>query len=144
MTNITNNSHFSTTVYLANIATVAGVNGRHKLNTWWRHQMEALPALLVPCVGNSPFTGEFPTQRPVTRSFGVFFDLRLNNAWVNNLDAGDSRRHRAHYDVIVMTICSISNTLRPWLSIDLWKIREWECRERLNITEWKWLEKEIR
>ena len=22
--------------------------------------------------------GEFPTQRPVTRSFGVFFDLRLN------------------------------------------------------------------
>ena len=23
-------------------------------------------------------TGEFPTQRPVTRSFGVFFDLRLN------------------------------------------------------------------
>ena len=28
--------------------------------------------------GNSPVTGEFPTQRPVTRSFGVFFDLRLN------------------------------------------------------------------
>ena len=26
-----------------------------------------------------PFvTGEFPAQRPVTRSFGVFFDLRLN------------------------------------------------------------------
>ena len=28
--------------------------------------------------GNSPVTGEFPTQRPVTRSFDVFFDLRLN------------------------------------------------------------------
>ena len=27
---------------------------------------------------NSPVTGEFPTQRPVTRSFDVFFDLRLN------------------------------------------------------------------
>ena len=26
----------------------------------------------------SPVTGEFPAQRPVTRSFGVFFDLRLN------------------------------------------------------------------
>ena len=24
------------------------------------------------------FTDEFPSQRPVTRSFGVFFDLRLN------------------------------------------------------------------
>ena len=28
--------------------------------------------------GNSPVPGEFPTQRPVTRSFDVFFDLRLN------------------------------------------------------------------
>ena len=28
--------------------------------------------------GNSPITGEFPSHRPVTRSFGVFFDLRLN------------------------------------------------------------------
>ena len=28
--------------------------------------------------GNSPVTGEFPAQRPVTRSFGVFFDLCLN------------------------------------------------------------------
>ena len=28
--------------------------------------------------GNSPVTGEFPAQRPVTRSFDVCFDLRLN------------------------------------------------------------------
>ena len=28
--------------------------------------------------------GEFPTQRPVTRRFGVFFDLRLNKGGVNN------------------------------------------------------------
>ena len=31
-----------------------------------------------PCEGNSPINGEFPSQRPVTRSFDVFFDLRLN------------------------------------------------------------------
>ena len=30
------------------------------------------------CAGNSPVPGEFPTQRPVTRSFDVFFHLRLN------------------------------------------------------------------
>ena len=30
------------------------------------------------CAGNSPVTGEFPAQRPVTRSFDVFFELRLN------------------------------------------------------------------
>ena len=40
-------------------------------------------ALLALWAGNSPVTGEFPSQRPVTRSFDVFFDLRLirgNNA----------------------------------------------------------------
>ena len=30
------------------------------------------------CEGNSPVTGEFPSQRPVTRSFDVFLDLGLN------------------------------------------------------------------
>ena len=44
----------------------------------WRHQMEQFSALLAICAGNSPVTGEFPTQRPVTQSFDVFFDLRLN------------------------------------------------------------------
>ena len=40
--------------------------------------MEAFSALLALSVGNSPVTGEFPSQRPVTRSFHVFFNLRLN------------------------------------------------------------------
>ena len=47
-------------------------------STWWRHQMEIFSALLVLCEGNSPVTGEFPSQRPVTRSFDAFFDLLLN------------------------------------------------------------------
>ena len=46
--------------------------------SWWRHQMETFSALLAICAGNSPVSGEFPAQRPVTRSFDVFFDLRLN------------------------------------------------------------------
>ena len=46
--------------------------------SWWRHQMETFSALLAICAGNSPVPGEFPTQKPVTRSFDVFFDLRLN------------------------------------------------------------------
>ena len=37
--------------------------------------MEAFYALLAISVGNSPVHGEFPAQRPVTRSFDVFFDL---------------------------------------------------------------------
>ena len=40
--------------------------------------MKTFSALLAFCAGNSPVHGEFPAQRPVTRSFDVFFDLRLN------------------------------------------------------------------
>ena len=60
--------------------------------------MEAFSALLDLCAGNSPVPGEFPIQRPVTRSFDVSFDLRLKN----NGEAGSLRRHLVHYDVSVM------------------------------------------
>ena len=46
--------------------------------SWWRHPMETFSALLAFCAGNSPVTVEFHTQRPVTRSSDVVFDLRLN------------------------------------------------------------------
>ena len=49
-----------------------------RLQNWWRHQMETFYALMSICAGNSPVPGEFPAQRPLTRSFDVFFDLRLN------------------------------------------------------------------
>ena len=65
--------------------------------------METFSALLTLCVGNSPVTVELPAQRSVTRSFDVCFDLRLNKGWVHNREAGDLRRHRAHYDVTVMS-----------------------------------------
>ena len=45
--------------------------------SWWRHQIETFSALLALCAGNSPVSGEFPSQRSVTRSFDVFFDLCL-------------------------------------------------------------------
>ena len=136
---------------------------------WWRHQMETFSALLALCEGKPPVTGGFPSQRPATGSFNIFFHLRLTkrlskqhgtwnmekrgallffvvtwwrhqmetlsallalsarnspvnsphksqwraalmfslicasmNAWVSNREAGDLRRHRAHYDVIVI------------------------------------------
>ena len=39
---------------------------------------QTFSALLAIWAGNSPVTDKFPAQRPVTRSFDVFFDLRLN------------------------------------------------------------------
>ena len=44
---------------------------------WWRYQLETFSALLAICAVNSPVTGELPAQRPVTRRFDIFFDLRL-------------------------------------------------------------------
>ena len=48
--------------------------------------------------GEFTFTGEFPAQRPVTRSF----DVRLNEWLSKQCEAGDLRRYRAHHDAIVM------------------------------------------
>ena len=73
-----------------------------KFIAWWRHQIETFSAVLAICAGNSPVPGEFPAQRPVTRSLMFSLICVWINGWVNNSEAGDLRRHRAHYDVIVM------------------------------------------
>ena len=76
--------HFCLSGCMACVRTFCHLNYRYcwlgPLNnkSWWRHQMETLSALLAICAGNSPVPGEFTAQRPVTRSFYVFFDLRLN------------------------------------------------------------------
>ena len=67
--------HFSVTQHVADNTMLSGLRIRF---AWWRHQMETFSALLALCAGKSSVTSEFPTQRPVTRSFDVFFDLRLN------------------------------------------------------------------
>ena len=46
--------------------------------SWRRHQMETFSALLAIYAEKSPVPGEFHTQRPVTRSFDVYLDLRPN------------------------------------------------------------------
>ena len=77
--------------------------------------METFSALLALCVGNSPVTGEFSTQRPVTQSFDVFW--AWTNGWVNNREAGDLRCHRAHYDITVMVqerCISSANLMGPF------------------------------
>ena len=73
-----------------------------KIYSWWRHQMGPFSALLALCAGNSPV----PVNSPHNGQWrGVFvFSLICVwiNGWVNYREAGDLRRHRAHYGVIVM------------------------------------------
>ena len=64
--------------------------------TWWRHQMETFSALLAICAGNSPHKGQWRGAL-VLSLICVWI-----NGWVNNREAGDLKRHRAHYGVIVM------------------------------------------
>ena len=84
--------------------------------------METFSALLAICAGNSPVTCEFPTQRPVTRSFDVFFDLRLNKRfskqswgwWFDTL----SRSLWRH--------CNVSSRV-------IWRFRHTAQREQMRI-----------
>ena len=62
----------------------------------WRHQMEIFSALLTLCAGNSPVKGNDAGL------WCFLWSAPWINGWVNNREAGDLRRHRAHYDVIVM------------------------------------------
>ena len=82
--------------------------------------METFSALLAICAGNSPASCEFPTQRPVTRSFDVCFFICVQiNGWENNCEAGDLRRYRAHYDVIVMFTSSFKGLLSCHLPVPM-------------------------
>ena len=83
----------------------------------WRHQMEAFSAFLALCVGNSLVTGEFPSQRPVTGGFDVFFDLQLNK-WLSKQSwdwwfETPSRPLWRHYDLISMFLVWIGERQTP-------------------------------
>ena len=100
---------------------------------WWRHQMETFSALLAICAGNSPVSGEFPTQRPSTRSFDVFFFLRLNKRlskqswgwWFETLSCplwrhrnGVTNKPFTVYDVIMASYVSWDCKQMLWLSVN--------------------------
>ena len=57
---------------------VFNVTSTHDDVIKWKHFPRYWPFY----AGNSPVTGEFPAQRPVTRNFDIFFDLRLNKRFI--------------------------------------------------------------
>ena len=62
--------------------------------------METFSALLALCAGNSPSNSPHEGQWHGALMFCLI--CAWINGWVNNREAGDLRRHRAHYDVTVM------------------------------------------
>ena len=79
--------------------------------------MTTFSALLAICAGNSPVTGEFPAQRPATRSVDVYFDLRRNKRLSKQSQGWWFETRRAHYDAIVMGGCN--QTLSICLKIQI-------------------------
>ena len=83
------------------------------------------------CAGNSPVNGEFPTQRPVTRSFDAFFDLWLNKrlskqswGWWSEMPSHSLWCH-----------CNVVN--KDFLT---WPLTGWQlCRQPLRSQVWNLL-----
>ena len=86
---------------------------------WWHHQMETFSTLVAFCAGNSPVTDEFTSQKPVTWSFDVFFNLHLNKplgkqSWGWWFET-QSRSLRRHYNAAVWHY-TIKNAVMQWLN----------------------------
>ena len=109
--------------------------------SWLRHQMETIYALLAFVRGihrspvNSPHKGQW-------RGALMFsFICTWMNGWVNNREAGDLRRHRAHHDVIVLLYSFCSRPINEQnklfemytTRIERWIMCIWN-KKYLNIT----------
>ena len=89
---------------------------------WWRHQMETFSASLAICAGNSPVPVNSPHKGQWRGALIFSLICVWINDWVNNREAGDLRRYRGHYDVIVMTY---TNCVRNWSTLTDLKSARW-------------------
>ena len=78
--------------------------------TWWRHQMETFSALLAICAGNSPVPVNSPHKGQWRGALMFSLICVCINGWINNREAGDLRRYRVHYVVIVMRTTHTQNS----------------------------------
>ena len=104
--------------------------------------METFSALLGLCAGNSPVPGEFPAQRPVTRSFDAFFDLCLNKrlskqsrGWWFETPSGSLWRHcnenMLHRILMLTTGVLFIFTLKTWPIYT-----DFEILTKLLVSQW--------
>ena len=114
----------------------------------WRHQMETFATI---CVGNSPVklplykyhrrpsTVNSPHKGQWRGALMLSLICAWINDWVNNGEAGDLIRHRAHYDVTIMlwswntdrhAFCSMSIS-PPVPKIRLFQSWPWKCNVKV-------------
>ena len=73
--------------------------------------METFSALLALCAGNSPVTGEFPHKGQWRGALMFTLICVWINYWAKIREAGDLRRHRAHYGVTIMSSSALNTSV---------------------------------
>ena len=101
----------------------------HMITGSWRPSEYKYAALHDDVIKLKLFTHYWPFVRGIHRwpvnshknlwRGALIFSLICINGWVNHREAGDLRRHRAHYDVIVMTSIDIQETFSRKDSLDI-------------------------
>ena len=85
------------------------------LASWWRHERKHFPRYwpFVRGIHRSPVNSPYKGQWRGALMFSLI--CTRTNDWLNNRDAGDLRRHRAHYDITAMLLkCSYGYRLYTW------------------------------
>ena len=92
-------------VSILSLSSVPPVIG-HFLDQWIHFHDDVIKWKIFRVTG--PLSGEFTGHRWIPRKGPLMFSLICAwiDGWVNNHEAGNLRRHRAYYDVIVM--CAFS------------------------------------
>ena len=100
--------------------------------SWWRHQMETFPRNwpFVRGIRRSPMNSPHKGQWRGALMFSLI--CAWINCWVKKGEAGDLRRYRAHYDVIVMTICTwfYFALIYPFSS----GLLHWQCHDCMHLS----------
>ena len=99
---IRNIYHYTSARWVVDISCLPGADSIHI--SWWRHQMENFPRYwpFVRGIHRSPVNS---MHRGQCRGALLFTLMSVwINGWVNNGEAGNLRRHHAHFDDIVKCI----------------------------------------
>ena len=123
--------------------------GKNTQVSWWRHQTETFSVLVALCAGKTSVTGEFPHKGQWRGALMFTLICAWINGWLDNREAGDLTRHRAHYDVIIM-ISTTNNSCREYtrnisilnLNVELMRVTmtSWHVNtfRITGLVRWEW------
>ena len=98
----------------------------------WKHFPRYWP--LVQGIHRSPVNSPHKGQWRGALIFSLICVWK--NGWVNNGEAGDLRRYRAHYDVTVMALDILQSCNKPSIDMVLQKLSEWLTASAIDTEDY--------